>query len=508
MQEKIFLFDTTLRDGEQAPGCQLNTIEKIEIAKELELLGVDIIEAGFPISSPGDFNSVVEVSKAVTNPIICALTRTKESDITIAASALKYAKRKRIQTGIGVSDMHIQYKFKSTRDKIIETATSAVRFARNLVDDVQFFAEDSTRADLNYLARVIEAVIEAGATVVNIPDTNGFCLPDEYAARIRFLKENVKNIDKVIISAHCHNDLGMATANSVAALLGGARQVECTINGVGERAGNTSLEEVVMALKVKNNLPVKIDADTTRLYGLSRMVSRMMRTPVQANKAIVGKNAFAHSSGIHQDGVIKNKSNYEIMSPEDVGTKAPLLMLTARSGRAALQHRLQLIGYHEIDKDAMDGIYDNFLKMADVKKEIHDKDLRALMGSKDAVNNIVLRDMQIKTGLYTGSIANLKLIVNHEEKIITSEGNGPFDAAVCGINKLLEKDIVIDDIDIQPITGGASAETNVLIRIAYKNDTYEGFASGTDIILSSVNAYLEAVNKIEHNLFHEKAALI
>ncbi|GGE39171.1 2-isopropylmalate synthase [Pedobacter psychrotolerans] len=497
MQEKIFLFDTTLRDGEQAPGCQLTTIEKILIAKELELLGVDIIEAGFPASSPGDFNAVVEVSKAITNPIICALTRTKEKDISIAAEALKYAKRKRIQTGIGTSDYHIKYKFQSTRENIIEIATSSVRFARNLVDDVQFFAEDAGRADLNYLAKVIEAVIEAGATVVNIPDTNGFCLPEEYAAKIRFLKENVKNIDKAIISAHCHNDLGMATANSIAALLSGARQVECTVNGVGERAGNTSLEEVIMALHVKNNLPIKINADTTRLYSLSRMVSRMMRTPVQPNKAIVGKNAFAHSSGIHQDGVIKNKANYEIMKPEDVGTKAPVLMLTARSGRAALQYRLQLIGYNEITKDELDEIYERFIQIADVKKEIHDHDLKALMGEENAGSGIVLKKLEIKTGLDIKPEAFITLLVNHEEKTIQSKGNGPLDAAVCGINSLIQKVITIEDIDVQPVTAGSSADSNVFIRVLYNKIFYEGFASGPDIVLSMVNAYLVAVNKIE-----------
>jgi len=497
MQEKIFLFDTTLRDGEQAPGCQLNTIEKIEIARELELLGVDIIEAGFPVSSPGDFNSVAEVAKAVTQPIICALTRTKEKDIAVAAEALKYAKRKRIQTGIGVSDLHIKHKFQSTREQIIEIATSAVRFARNLVDDVQFFAEDAGRADLNYLAQVIEAVIDAGATVVNIPDTNGFCLPDEYAAKFRFLKENVRNIDKAIISAHCHNDLGMATANSIAALLGGARQVECTINGVGERAGNTSLEEVVMALRVKNNLPVKIDADTTRLYGLSRMVSRMMRSPIQPNKAIVGKNAFAHSSGIHQDGVIKNKSNYEIMRPEDVGTQAPLLMLTARSGRAALQHRLQFIGIGELSKNEMDEVYERFLKMADLKKEMHDQDLKILLGIEDTASHIALDDFEVKTGLHTKSIVRISLIVNQEKRSIQSEGTGAFDVAISGINKLLKRNIAIEDVNVRPMIGGPSAEANVSVRIIYNGSHYEGFASGTDILFGSVNAYLEAVNKIE-----------
>ena len=317
MSDRLFIFDTTLRDGEQVPGCQLNTVEKIQVAKALEGLGVDVIEAGFPVSSPGDFNSVVEISKAVTWPTICALTRAVENDIKVAAEALKYAKHGRIHTGIGTSDYHIKYKFNSTREEIIERAVSAVKYAKKFVEDVQFYAEDAGRTDNEYLARVIEAVIKAGATVVNIPDTTGYCLPDEFGRKIRFLKENVEGIDKVTIATHCHNDLGMATANTISGILNGARQAEVTINGIGERAGNTSLEEVAMIFKSHHDLNIETNINTQKIYGISRMVSSLMNMPVQPNKAIVGRNAFAHSSGIHQDGVLKNRESYEIIDPKD-----------------------------------------------------------------------------------------------------------------------------------------------------------------------------------------------
>src|SRR4051812_11490855 len=313
-KNRVYVFDTTLRDGEQVPGCQLTTVEKITVAKELEALGVDVIEAGFPISSPGDFQSVVEISKAVSEPVICALTRANTKDIDAAAEALRFAKRKRIHTGIGASDMHIKYKFNSTREEILQRAVDAVKYARKYVDDIEFYAEDAGRADNEYLARMIEAVIAAGATVVNIPDTNGYCLPDQYGAKIKYLVDNVKNIDKAIISVHCHNDLGLATANTIAGIMNGARQIECTINGIGERAGNTSLEEVVMGMKIHEKyLNLKTEINPKRIYAMSKMISSLMRMPVQPNKAIVGKNAFAHSSGIHQDGVLKNKKNYEII---------------------------------------------------------------------------------------------------------------------------------------------------------------------------------------------------
>ena len=376
----LYIFDTTLRDGEQVPGCQLTTPEKVEIAKDLESLGVDIIEAGFPVSSPGDFQSVVELSKAVNDVIICALTRANKNDIDVAAEALKYAKRPRIHTGIGASDMHIKYKFNSTREEILERAVQAVKHAKTYVEDVEFYAEDAGRADVEFLAQMIQAVIAAGATVVNIPDTNGYCLPDQYGAKINFLKENVNNIDQAIISAHCHNDLGLATANSIAAIQNGARQIECTINGIGERAGNTSLEEVAMILKVHNQAfgGLSSNIDSKLFTFISRKVSDMMNMPVQPNKAIVGRNAFAHSSGIHQDGFLKHRENYEIIRPEDVGLQEADIILTARSGRHALKHHLERLGHH-LDKETLASTYERFLTLADAKKEITDEDLLTLV---------------------------------------------------------------------------------------------------------------------------------
>jgi 2-isopropylmalate synthase len=378
MAKRVYVFDTTLRDGEQVPGCQLNTEEKILVAQALEALGVDVIEAGFPISSPGDFNSVVEISKAVKEPSICALTRAKEMDIDSAVAALKYAKRKRIHTGIGSSDVHIQYKLRSTRDKVLEQGIAAVKYARKFVDDVEFFCEDAGRADVEFLARMVEAVIAAGATVVNIPDTTGYCLPWQFGERIKYLMENVKNVDRAIISAHCHNDLGLATANAISGLANGARQVECTINGIGERAGNTSLEEVAMIIKSHTALGLETGIKTKKLYETSQLVSRLMKMPVQPNKAIVGKNAFAHSSGIHQDGFLKHRENYEIIDPADVGADASSIVLTARSGRAALSHRLLNLGY-SVSKEELDIVYKHFLDIADRKKQVEDEDLRELM---------------------------------------------------------------------------------------------------------------------------------
>ena len=376
----LYIFDTTLRDGEQVPGCQLSTSEKIEIGIELQRLGVDIVEAGFPVSSPGDYQSVVELSKNLKDVIICALTRANENDIKVAAESLQYAKRGRIHTGIGSSDMHIKYKFNSTREEILERAVAAVKYAKSFVEDIEFYAEDAGRADNEYLAKMIEAVIAAGATVVNIPDTNGYCLPDQYAEKIKFLVENVKNIDQAIISVHCHNDMGLATANSIAGVKAGARQVECTINGIGERAGNTSLEEVAMILQVHKN---SFDGLTTNINSklftsISRKVSSMMHMPVQPNKAIVGRNAFAHSSGIHQDGFLKHRENYEIIKPEDVGLDEADIILTARSGRHALKHHLERLGFN-LDKSELDAVYHNFLDLADSKKQITDPDLMDLV---------------------------------------------------------------------------------------------------------------------------------
>lgn len=379
MSDKIQIFDTTLRDGEQVPGCQLSTDEKVVVARKLEEIGVDVIEAGFPISSPGDFLSVVEISKAVKTGV-CALTRAKKEDIDVAGEALHHAKRGRIHTGIGSSDIHIKHKFNSTREKVLEQAVWAVGYAKSKGVEVEFFAEDAGRADLAYLAQLVEAVIKAGADVVNVPDTTGYCLPHLYGRRIQYLFENVKNIDKATISVHCHNDLGMATANTIAGLMSGARQAEVTINGIGERAGNTSLEEVAMVLKVHKDLNLHTNIKSERLYELSTLVSDLMRMPVQPNKAIVGANAFAHSSGIHQDGFLKNSENYEIINPADVGVPSSSIILTARSGRAALKHRLDLLGYQP-NKSELDQLYASFLALADEKKTIVDGDLITLVAN-------------------------------------------------------------------------------------------------------------------------------
>ena len=371
---QIQIFDTTLRDGEQVPGCKLNTPQKIIISKQLDLLGVDVIEAGFPVSSPGDFKSVEEISKIVKNATVCGLTRSVENDIKVAAEALKYAKKPRIHTGIGTSDSHIVHKFKSNKDAIIERAARAVSYAKSFVDDVEFYAEDAGRTENEFLARVCEKMIEAGATVLNIPDTTGYCLPYEYGEKIKYLVENVKNIHKATISCHCHNDLGLATANSIAGIINGARQIECTINGIGERAGNTSLEEVVMIMRQHPNLNLDTNINAKLLFDTSNLVSEGMGMPVQPNKAIVGANAFAHSSGIHQDGVIKNRETYEIINPLDVGVNESAIILTARSGRAALAYRAKKIGI-DLSKNELDLIYPEFLKFADIKKEVTDEDI-------------------------------------------------------------------------------------------------------------------------------------
>ena len=377
-KDKVQIFDTTLRDGEQVPGCKLDTKQKLVIAERLDLLGVDVIEAGFPVSSPGDFNSVMEIAKLVKNATVCGLTRSVKKDIDIAAEAIKHAKRPRIHTGIGTSESHIKHKFKSNQQDILERAVGAVKYAKSFVEDVEFYAEDAGRTDNEYLARICEAVIKAGATVLNIPDTTGYCLPEEYGAKMKYLKENVTGIEKAILSCHCHNDLGLATANSIAGVINGARQIECTINGIGERAGNTSLEEVVMILRQHPDLNLDTGINSKLLYDTSLMVSDKMGMSVQPNKAIVGSNAFAHSSGIHQDGVIKNRETYEIINPEDVGVSESSIVLTARSGRAALAYRAKNVGY-ELAKLQLDEVYKNFLKYADVKKEIVDADIHKII---------------------------------------------------------------------------------------------------------------------------------
>ncbi len=496
-KDRVYVFDTTLRDGEQVPGCQLNTVEKIEVAKALEALGVDIIEAGFPISSPGDFNSVVEISKAVSIPTICALTRAVKKDIEVAADALKYAKKGRIHTGIGTSYYHIHHKFNSTPDAIIERAIEAVKYARNFVDDVEFYAEDAGRTENKYLARVVEAVIKAGATVINIPDTTGYTLPEEFGAKIKYLIDNVKGIEDVVIATHCHNDLGMATANTISGVINGARQVEVTINGIGERAGNTSLEEVVMILKSRKHLDLNTNINTRKIYKTSRLVSTLMRMPVQANKAIVGRNAFAHSSGIHQDGVLKKRENYEIINPRAVGINESAIVLTARSGRAALKHRLEKIGY-KMGKEHLDRVYDEFLTLADQKKDITEEDLMILAGKEvsDKSRRIHLRNLQVLCGKGTVPVATVTLEINGQKTTSTASGNGPIDAAFTAVKQIVSKKVRLEEFLIQAITRGSDDLGKVHIQVDHKGLMYYGFSASTDIVTASVEAYIDALSQI------------
>ncbi len=497
MNDRLFIFDTTLRDGEQVPGCQLNTVEKIQVAKALEQLGVDVIEAGFPISSPGDFNSVIEISKAVTWPTICALTRAVERDIDVAFEALKYAKHKRIHTGIGTSDEHIKYKFNATREEIIERAVAATKYAKRFVDDVEFYCEDAGRTDNEYLARVVEAVIKAGATVVNIPDTTGYCLPQEYYEKIKYLMEHVDGIDRAIISTHCHNDLGLATANTLSGVMAGARQVEVTINGIGERAGNTSLEEMAMILKCHKALEIDTNINTSKIYPISRMVSSLMNMPVQPNKAIVGRNAFAHSSGIHQDGVLKNVHTYEIMDPKDVGIDDNSIVLTARSGRAALKHRLHVNGV-DVDEQKLDKIYDKFLKLADQKKEVADADVLMLAGADTADQHAVRLDfLQVTTGKGVKSVASIGLDISGQKFEAAASGNGPVDAAIKALKRIIMKQMTLKEFTIQAISKGSDDVGKVHMQVEYQGGLYYGFGADTDIVTASVEAYIDCINKFK-----------
>lgn len=496
MNERLYIFDTTLRDGEQVPGCQLNTVEKIEVARGLEALGVDVIEAGFPISSPGDFQSVIEISKAVTWPTICALTRAVEKDIDCAAEALQYAKRKRIHTGIGTSDSHIKYKFNTTREDILERAVAAVKYAKCYVEDVEFYAEDAGRTENEWLARVIEAVIKAGATVVNIPDTTGYCLPQEYGEKIKYLVEHVDGIEKATISTHCHNDLGMATANTLSGILNGARQAEVTINGIGERAGNTSLEEIAMILKC-HKLGIETNVNTQKICGMSRTVSSLMNMPVQPNKAIVGRNAFAHSSGIHQDGVLKNAQTYEIINPKDIGLDDNSIVLTARSGRAALKYRLEVLGV-QIDEKRLDVIYEKFLRLADKKKEITDDDVLVLADANRADSHRVrLEWLQVTSGLGVQSVASLCLSISGEKFEACASGNGPVDAAVKALKQIIRREMTIREFTIQAISKGSDDLGKVHMVVEYKKHAYYGFGANTDIVAASVEAYIDCINNFK-----------
>lgn len=495
MSDKLFIFDTTLRDGEQVPGCQLNTVEKIEVAKNLELLGVDVIEAGFPVSSPGDFNSVVEISKAVTWPTICALTRAVENDIRVAAEALKYAKKGRIHTGIGTSDYHIKHKFNSNREDILERAIGCVSYAKKFVEDVQFYAEDAGRTDNEYLARVVEAVIKAGATVINIPDTTGYCLPSEFGEKIKYLIDNVKGIEKVTIATHCHNDLGMATANTIAGVMNGARQAEVTINGIGERAGNTALEEVAMILRSHKELNIDTNINSTKIHSTSKLISSLMNMPVQPNKAIVGRNAFAHSSGIHQDGVLKNRESYEIIDPKDVGIDENSIVLTARSGRAALKHRFSVLGV-ELDKEQLDKAYEAFLKLADTKKDINDDDVLMLAGKhRNADGRIKLDYLQVTSGVGVKAVASVGLSIAGEKFEAAASGNGPVDAAIKAIKQIIRRETIVNDFLIQAITKGSNDVGKVHMTVEYNGVSYYGFSANTDIIAASAEAYINAINK-------------
>ena len=495
MSDRLFIFDTTLRDGEQVPGCQLNTVEKIQVAKQLELLGVDVIEAGFPISSPGDFHSVIEISKAVTWPTICALTRAVQKDIDVAADALKFAKHKRIHTGIGTSDEHIKYKFNSNREEIIERAVAAVKYAKKYVEDVEFYAEDAGRTDNEYLARVIEAVVKAGATVVNIPDTTGYCLPSEYGEKIKYLMEHVEGIHNAVISTHCHNDLGMATANTMAGVLNGARQVEVTINGIGERAGNTSLEEVAMILKCHKHIGIDTNINTQKIYPTSRMVSSLMNMPVQPNKAIVGRNAFAHSSGIHQDGVLKNVQTYEIIDPHDVGIDDNSIVLTARSGRAALKNRLHVLGI-DLPQDKLDKVYEDFLKLADKKKDINDDDILMLAGMERTEQHRVKLDyLQVISGVGVRSVASIGLLIAGERFETAATGNGPVDAAINALKKIINRKMTLHEFTIQSINRGSDDVGKVHVQVEHNGSLYYGFGANTDIVGASVEAYIDAINK-------------
>ncbi len=501
MSIRIQIFDTTLRDGEQSPGASLHIEEKIEIARQLERLGVDVIEAGFPISSPGDFEAVRRVAAAVQNATVCGLTRAVQKDIDVAWDALKGAARPRIHTGLGVSENHLKYKLRKSPEEALEIGREAVRYAKSLgCEDIEYFTEDAGRADPAYLYRVIAAVIDAGATVINVPDTTGYTYPEEYGALVRGILENVPNIDRAVISAHCHNDLGMATANSLAAVRNGARQVECTVNGIGERAGNTSLEEVVMALHTRRDL---FDAETgvvtTEIYKTSRLVSNLTGILVQPNKAIVGANAFAHSSGIHQDGVLKERTTYEIIDPRTVGINESKIVLSPRSGRHGVRHRLAELGYTYEADEQFEKVYQRFLAVADRKKTVYDEDLEALATdeSRQVPQTYELVQLQVTCGDQALPTATVKL--RHENRAILLDadtGNGPVDAVYRAINRIVRVPNDLIEISLQSVTEGTDAQAEVTIRIRSGDDIYSGHAAHTDIIVAATKGYLNALNKL------------
>lgn len=496
-KEKIFIFDTTLRDGEQSPGAKLSTNEKIKLAYQLEKLGVNIIEAGFPISSPGDFKSVYEVSKIVKNATVCGLTRAIKGDIDAAVKALIPAKHPRIHTGIGSSDVHIKYKFKSTREKVLQQGITAVAYSKKFVKDIEFYAEDAGRAHLPFLAKMVTEVINAGATVVNIPDTTGYCFPQEFGEKIKFLKENVPNINQAIISVHCHNDLGMGTAITLSGIVNGARQAEVTINGIGERAGNTSLEEVVMAIYTRRDyLDFYTNINTKEILKTSRMVSQIMGIPVQPNKAIVGANAFAHSSGIHQDGILKRRENYEIIDPKLVGVASSQIVLTARSGRAALRHKLETLNI-KLNEKEIDNIYKKFLELADVKKEIFDEDLLYLTGktNRNKKRKVALINYFTQTGNKYSPWAEVTLLVKGEKKSAKTKGNGAIDAIFKAVDSCLNKKYKLKEFVIQAQSSGSDAMAKVNTAIEKNKNLIWGTATDTDTVTAALLSYIDAINR-------------
>jgi 2-isopropylmalate synthase len=506
-RDTVIVFDTTLRDGEQSPGAALTTTEKLEIAHMLEELGVDVIEAGFPISSPGDFTSVQRISEEIKGCVICGLSRAREKDIDVAAAALKRAVRPRIHTGLGVSDNHLKYKLRMSRQEALDAGVRAVRRARRYVDDVQYYVEDAGRADLDYLYQVLEAVIAAGATVINIPDTTGYTFPTEWGALIQGIMDNVANVDRATVAVHCHNDLGMATSNTLAAVVHGARQVECTINGLGERAGNAALEEVVMALRTRKPFfGVDTRIDTKLIYPISRLVSDLTGIPVQPNKAIVGSNAFAHSSGIHQDGVLKERSTYEIIDPVDIGVPQSEIVLSARSGRHGLRHRLGELGYH-ISDDQFDAVYERFLEIADKKKTVDVRDLENIVAGESTVffeEAFDLEKMQVVcgTGIPMASVCLRK--PDGDVVCQPSMGNGPVDAAYNAIDQIVQVPNELVEFSIQAITEGMDAMAKVTVRIrdvspdgnGNRRRTFVGRGADTDTVVAAARAYIFAINRL------------
>ena len=501
MSRKINIFDTTLRDGEQSPGASMNTEEKLVIARQLLRLKVDVIEAGFPISSPGDFESVRRIAElAGEDAVVCGLTRAIEKDIDVAADALKYAKRPRIHTGIGVSPSHMRDKLRITEEQCIERAVHAVRYAKRYVNDVQFYAEDAGRSDYAFLARVIQAVVDAGATVVNIPDTTGYSLPEEFGARIKYLTDNVRGIENVTIAVHCHNDLGMATALALSGVKNGATQIECTINGLGERAGNTAMEEVVMGIRMHGaELDAHTDINTREFTKASRLVSSITGMNVQANKAIVGANAFAHSSGIHQDGVLKKRDTYEIIDPEDVGAGASQIVLTARSGHAALKHRLEELGY-DFSREELDALYEAFLNMADKKKEVYDEDLESLVNEREREEAAVytLEGVQVSCGFPLKPTATVTLRNPEGELVTVCEwGTGPVDAVYKAVDKIIGVENDLSEFSVSSVSRGIDALGEVTVRVkAAGGQVFTGRGADGDIIVSSTKAYLNALNRL------------